>query len=128
MPAIACPKCGAEAELRDNSAIYSGVSYGLAYICGNFPRCDTYVGAHRRTLLPLGTLADRETRRLRQTCHNRFDGMWKFGQRSRKAAYAWLARAMNLSKQEAHIGMFDAAKCRTLLAILDATGVDGLDA
>ena len=117
-PVLICPRCGAEAELRDNADIYNGVSHGLAYICGNFPGCDTYVGANRRTLLPLGTMADRRTRMLRRQCHERFDPRWRSGDMSRKAAYAWMGSVLGL--EDPHIGQFDAAQCRRLLAILAA--------
>lgn len=66
------------------------------------------------------TPADAETRALRTRCHDAFDPLWRRRTRfrSRGEAYRWLRRAMNLTVDEAHVGRFDAAQCRRLLALL----------
>lgn len=43
-----CPYCGAEAQLMDSEVIY-GRSFGYAWVCSNFPSCDSYVGCHPST-------------------------------------------------------------------------------
>jgi hypothetical protein len=69
------------------------------------------------------TPADEETRALRHRCHELFDHLWQDGKMSREAAYSWLSRAMGLQRDQAHIGMFDAAQCRTLIEALTGKAV-----
>ena len=59
---LICPYCGAYSKLIDSKLIY-GVSYGMAYVCKNYPECDTYVGTHKGTIKPRGTLANKELRK-----------------------------------------------------------------
>ncbi len=66
------------------------------------------------------TPADAETRTLRRQCHSLFDPLWKEGHWRRTRAYAWLALFMGLSKEEAHIGRFNADQCRKLIDVLEA--------
>lgn len=111
-----CPKCGAESVLIDDRAIYRR-HYGHAYQCPN--HADHFVGAHKGSLRPKGTLAGPELRELRKACHRGFDQMWRgHGKKSRKAAYRWMAETLEIDEGEAHIGMFDEARCRRLLEVL----------
>ena len=48
-----CPYCGAVSILTDSKVVY-GKSYGMIYLCRNYPKCDAYVGVHKRTNEPLG--------------------------------------------------------------------------
>ena len=86
-----CPNCGAKAELRDSSVVYKGRNFGLVYVCSNFPKCDSYVGVHKGTNRPKGTLADRNTRDARMRAHAAFDQIWKNGRMGRSKAYRLLA-------------------------------------
>jgi ssDNA-binding Zn-finger/Zn-ribbon topoisomerase 1 len=110
---LRCPFCGGLATLRDNEILYGGRSFGNSYICENYPKCDTYVGVHKATNKPLGTLADAELRKLRNQCHTKFDPLWKTKKMKRKKVYEWLAKEMNL--QEAHIAEFTKEQCKTFL-------------
>jgi hypothetical protein len=78
--------------------------------------CGAYVGCHKAENLgdgtqPLGRLADARLRVAKGHAHIAFDTLWKKGTMSRTSAYTWLARAMNMSKEDAHIGMFDVEQC-----------------
>lgn len=65
---IHCPYCGAKASLRPASAVYgtaTKVPDSYLYVCDRYPRCDSYVGAHKRTKEPMGTLANGDLRNKR---------------------------------------------------------------
>ena len=64
------------------------------------------------------TPADGLTRKLRIHCHDEFDRLWKSREMSREDAYLWLRIALNLKKDDAHIGNLNAAQCTKLLACL----------
>jgi hypothetical protein len=112
-----CPYCGGRASVKDSRVIY-GVSYGNAWICENFPKCDAYVGTHKGTNKPLGRIANKELRELKKRCHELFDPLWKNGKMSRSGAYMALQRVMGLSGRRAHIGKFDENECRKLIELV----------
>ena len=98
-------------ELVNNIEIYKVKSYGewpYAYLCRE---CDAYVGLHPFTDIPLGTMADKLTRRARTTCKKPFEDIWKRKAMKRKEAYAWLAKELNISEAECHFGRFNVAQC-----------------
>lgn len=107
-----CNCCGGPVRLVNNMEIY-GREYGdwpYAYRCEH---CGAYVGLHPKTDLPLGTLADRETREARKQkrlfiplIRDRFNG-------NRDAAYQWLANGMGIEKRYCHWGIFTAEQCET---------------
>ena len=69
---IHCPYCGAKASLRPASAVYgtaTKVPDSYLYVCDRYPRCDSYVGAHKRTKEPMGTLANGDLRNKRIQAH-----------------------------------------------------------
>lgn len=104
-----CPNCGAGVVLVKNSEIY-GREFGqwpYAYLCKT--RC-SYVGIHPGTTIPLGTMADAETRAARKNAKQWFEPLWK-GRRTRftkrTGAYAWLAARLGIPVAECHFGWFD---------------------
>ncbi len=106
-----CPHCGECVGLVSNAEIY-GRQYGkwpYAYLCSG---CRAYVGLHPDTDLPLGTLADEETRNARKTVKSAFMQLVRkrFGG-DRAAAYQWLAERMDISASECHFGFFDQWRC-----------------
>jgi hypothetical protein len=114
-----CPYCGGNVSLKDSSIIYHGVSYGNVYICENYGQtCSAFVGVHKGTIIPLGTIADYDLRQLRKECHSHFDKLWKEGKMTRKEAYHWLHQSMNLSKRQAHIAKFDTKLCLDFLDLI----------
>jgi len=113
-----CPYCGAPAEICDSVKVYPNrKSYGRMLVCTRFPECDAYVGCHSRSNLPKGTMANAELRSLRKEAHDLFDVGWKNSHITRSKAYAWLAEQLGLRKEEAHIGLFDPATCRKVIAL-----------
>ncbi len=84
-----CPYCDKEAKWCENKAIY-GKNYGKSYMCWYCEDCDAYVGCHNNTKTPLGTMANKELRELRERCHKIFDPLWKNGTMKRKEAYRFL--------------------------------------
>lgn len=110
-----CDKCNMPAKLLESSTPVYGRNYGPVWVCGNFPLCDARCGCHKGTHNPLGTLADKETRKLREMVHKAFDTIWKRGSLSRKEAYFRLADCMLIDHHECHVGMFNALRCKAAL-------------
>lgn len=94
---ITCPACGSRAYLRPASVVYGDKAPdpdAKYYVCGRYPACDCYVAAHRKTMLPMGTLADKALRKKRHDAHVALDSLWKNGVMSRKEAYRLLQLSM----------------------------------
>jgi Protein of unknown function (DUF3268). len=109
-------------ELKDSEVIY-GRSYGNSWVCANFPQCNTYVGCHKGTDTPLGTPANSALRKARSKAHAAFDPLWRSGEMTRSAAYAWLAEKMGIPKDLCHIAMFDEGQCENAVWICIAREV-----
>ena len=114
---IKCP-CGAQAHLRPASVVY-GESAGkeLLYVCSRYPVCDCYVGVHKNSLKPLGTLADAAVRRKRIEAHQIFNQIWKSGLMEKQQAYIWLQAKLGLNERQTHIAKFSAYMCDQVIAI-----------
>jgi hypothetical protein len=101
---------GDDIQCVNNATIY-GKSYGkwpYAYLCMG---CKSYVGLHPETNLPLGTLADQETRDARAACKPDFEKLFKTGKMSRTQAYTELAKYLGIEKSDCHFGWFDVELC-----------------
>lgn len=111
-----CPYCNSEASIKDSSLIY-GRSYGKVLICHSYPKCDAFVGVHKKDgVTPLGTMANGELREWRKMAHNDyFDPLWKSGKMTRSEAYKFMQTLMELPEEKAHIAMFDIDQCKTLI-------------
>lgn len=114
-----CPHCKSPVAQVNNSVIY-GREYGewpFAYMCTN-KECDSYVGMHPKTDIPLGTLANKATRVARKKAKAVFMPMWELGGMTRDEAYAWLAKQLGIEPVEhCHIGWFDIATCERVFEI-----------
>mgnify|MGYP002439852478 CR=1 FL=1 len=110
-----CPSCGILAKFVSDKVFYGRDFGGHVYYC---PKCNSRVGAYEGTPIPMGTMADQETLRLRKKCHEVFDRKWQNGQMTRDEAYVWLADVMKLQPYEAHIGKFGKRQCSKLLMLL----------
>ena len=119
---VFCPYCGAKAKLVDSAIVY-GQSYGMIYLCCNYPVCDAFVGTHKKSLKPLGTLANAELRVLRKEAHSSFDPLWQSDKLSRKEAYAWLAQQLGISQEKTHIGHFNEQTCRQVIEVCQTSGL-----
>lgn len=109
---LKCPYCGAKARLMDSVVVY-GKSYGKVYVCDNYPDCDSYVGVHKGTDRPLGTLANKELRTARVGCHRKFDESWKSGRSTREDAYKTLSIITGI--ENPHFGQFTLEQCNAFL-------------
>lgn len=108
-----CPYCGGAVERVNNSAIYHREygSWPFAYKCVSV-ECDSYVGMHPKTDIPLGTLANKATRAARKKAKAVFIPMYEGGGMTRDEAYAWLAKQLGIENIEhCHYGWFDIATC-----------------
>lgn len=82
--------------------------------------CDALVGCHEGTDIPLGLMADAPTRDARWQAHTVFDRLWRKNIMTRPEAYAWMARALHLSPEQAHIGMLSMRQCEDLMVAVAA--------
>ena len=114
-----CPFCRSSVSLIDSAKIY-GHSYGFIYLCNAYPKCDAKVGCHPKTIIPLGTLADKELRKWRSLAHRKFDPLWQSGVfPSRQIAYKWLSKAMKLPLERTHVAMFDIRQCQRAISLIE---------
>ena len=109
-----CPYCGRPVQIRPASYVYGKDNLdpeSYLYVCNGYPVCDAYVGVHKSSLQPRGTLADSELRHKRIEAHRALDEIWKSGYMSRDGAYDWLRNKLCLRKREMHIGLFSYYYC-----------------
>ena len=118
---VKCPICGAHATLRPTAYVYGDAdkTAGFLYVCDRYPRCDSYVGAHRKTLAPMGTLADGNLRHKRILAHKSFDRLWRSWLMTKWQAYKWMQAKFGLNSEQAHIAKFSAYMCDQLIAACD---------
>lgn len=119
---IKCPYCGSRAFLRPASVVYGPKAIDPAapyYVCARYPACDSYVAAHKKTRLPMGTLADPELRRRRVHAHAAFDRLWQSGLMTKRQAYLWLRAKLDLPEKEAHIGKFSILRCELVIQLCE---------
>lgn len=128
---ITCPYCKGPATYYESSApFYQGRDYGALWAC---VPCDAQVGTHPDGR-PLGTLANKRLRIERKRVKEFFNPLWmdvhaaypgipiRVGhvrQIMRTRAYQWLAEQMKLSAEECHVAMFDEARCRWAIQIIE---------
>lgn len=115
---VKCPYCGQYAIFIDSARVYHGKSYGMIWLCRNYPKCDAYIGCHEGTDIPKGRMANKQLRTWKILAHKAFDPLWKSGRMTRKAAYRYMQQIMKMSPKEAHIGKFDVPECRKLVRAL----------
>lgn len=89
-----------------------GGRFGTFYGC-EAGGCRGSHGAHPDGS-PVGVPADARTKKARMDAHDAFDRIWKHDRMTRSAAYAWMADALGVSPDEAHIGKLDHDSCRCL--------------
>jgi len=109
---LKCPECDAVLVFRTEG------KYGPFYGCSNYPKCHGAHSAHEDGT-PMGIPADQATRTKRRETHNAFDSLRVELVWSRGYSYRWLAKRMNLSKEQCHIGCFSMAQCEQAIAICE---------
>lgn len=115
---VICLYCNKEAALVGGDVIYKhrpDLASKKFYFCAP---CDAFVGTHRATGVPLGSLAKPELRKLRGKCHALFDPIWKNKHMKRTSAYKWLAESLEIPAEKCHIGMFNQVMCKKAINLL----------
>ena len=115
---LKCPYCGSTAVLQKASLVYgvNAIDEHL-YVCSHYPECNSYVGVHKGTLIPKGTLANGDLRNKRIQTHKVFSQLWRNGIMNKKQAYRWMQYKFCLSPEQAHIGQFSEYRCDELMRI-----------
>jgi hypothetical protein len=127
---VICPYCGSKAIFTSSTRVYRGRDYGMIYLCPNYPACDSYVGVHKGTNIPLGRMANKELRLWKNRAHAVFDPLWQMklakrraehGQypkcRARGSGYKWLAGQLGIPVEKCHIAMFDVELCKRVVEV-----------
>lgn len=120
---VKCPYCRALAVKRPASFIYGENTHdknAFVYVCSRYPACNSYVAAHKRTGLPMGTLANGDLRHKRILAHRAFNRLWQEGYMERRAAYCWLQVQLCLPESRTHIAMFSEYLCDRVIELCEA--------
>ena len=119
---ITCPYCHSPALLRPASVVYGSRTSNpdaKLYVCARYPACDAYVGAHRSSLLPMGTLADKGLRRRRMAAHAAIRRVVDSGLMTKKQLYRCIQAEFGIPEEEAHIGKFSELRCQKVIDLCD---------
>lgn len=116
---VVCGYCDREAKRVGADKIYKNRPDLLGRWFWKCDPCDAYVGCHPGTDRPLGVLSNKRLRHAKQRVHRALDPLWKSGAMKRKEAYAMLAKALNISAPNCHIGMFDYETCVKAWTLLE---------
>ena len=117
MRKVKCSYCGNKAEYVNRKEIYNIASkhIGMVWVCR---LCKAWVGCHKGTNRPLGTLAKYDLRRWREKAHDALDKKWNKGNnRSRNQTYKRLAKHLGIKKKDCHIGKFDIETCKKVIGV-----------
>lgn len=99
-----CRYCNSKVVLKTHKEIYGRDYSNWPYMYG-CTRCDSHVGLHPGTDIPLGQLADKALRKRREEVKARFNQLK--GNMSTSDAYAVLAKEMKIPVEQCHFGWFD---------------------
>ncbi len=115
-PPTECRYCGSPVNIITHDQLYGRTysNWPYLYQCSC---CDSYVGMHPETDLPLGTLADKLLRESRKVAKNMFTLLLKLTMTSRNDGYTWLAARMAIDKSICHFGWFEPEQCAQVLRI-----------
>lgn len=115
---VFCGECGSRAELVTGEVLYP---HRPDLKRKRFWRCtgclDSHVGCHPGSKIPLGAPSRGPLRRAKMEAHAAFDPIWRTGEMSRSAAYAWLANELGIPRVKTHIGYFDLKTCRRVVEV-----------
>jgi hypothetical protein len=114
-----CQYCGKQARLIGGEALFPDKAIYHKKRFWYCKPCDAWVGCHPKSTKPLGTLANKKLRLFRIKTHERFDKLWKTELMSRDEAYSLLRRALNVSEEEGHIGMFGEDQCQKAMCMVN---------
>ncbi|QTL40559.1 zinc-finger-containing protein [Xenorhabdus budapestensis] len=88
--------------------IHNNNKWPWLYLCAS---CGARVGMHPYTDIPLGYLADKQTRIARKDSKEKFERMRQIINWERADAYRWLAWQLGISFNKCHFGWFDTEMC-----------------
>ena len=94
-----CPYCGRMAVLRPAKHVYGSRnldSGNYLYVCSGYPSCDSYIGVHKKTMRPMGTLANGALRHKRIEAHRALNQVVNSGM---------------MTQKDMHIGKFSEYRC-----------------
>lgn len=117
---VKCPYCRSLAVKRPASFIYEEKNWdqdAYIYVCSRYPFCNAYVAAHKKTGLPMGTLANGELRHKRILAHRVFNRLWQEGYMEKQSAYRWLQVQLSLPESMTHIAMFSEYLCDRVISL-----------
>ena len=100
-----CPYCKRPGVLRPAAYVYGDNNLDpekYLYVCSGYPSCDSYIGAHKKSMRPMGTMADSNLRNKRIEAHRALDAIWKNGYMTKHSTYIWLQNRLNL-RERTHI-------------------------
>ena len=109
-----CPYCKRPGVLRPAAYVYGDNNLDpekYLYVCSGYPSCDSYIGAHKKSMRPMGTMADSNLRNKRIEAHRALDAIWKNGYMTKHSTYIWLQNRLNLREKDTHIGKFSYYLC-----------------
>lgn len=109
---VTCPYCNKPAKWVSNAEVYNGKQFGDSYMIWLCAPCGAYVGCHKNTKVPKGTLANKPLRKARVAAHNAIDPLWKSSAYTRKQMYAMLNKHFGM---EVHIGEADESMCAEII-------------
>lgn len=115
-----CPYCSIQSVQVGAIVLYPhrpDLAEKSFYLC---KPCDAFVGCHKGSNQPLGTLANKALREQRKLAHATFDPLWKNGPYGRGEAYRRLASKMQLSREDCHIGMFNLEQCKQTIQLCNS--------
>jgi len=113
-----CPYCKKTAQKVSGRIIYprrKDLHDRLFFYCA---KCNAYVGTHKNSGEPMGTMADGYLRNCRHSTHVFLDRLWMPNTRARTKVYHGLARDMRLPVHKCHIAMFDDNQCKKAIEVL----------
>lgn len=114
--------CGAHAARRPASVVHGDKAIeDFLFVCSRYPACDSYVGVHRNSSRPLGTLAGKELRCKRIEAHRVFNQLWESGLMKKWQAYKWMEAKLGLNSQQAHVARFSSYMCDELISVCKQT-------
>lgn len=108
--------CNGTLELR-----YSGRLGRPFYGCTRFPDCKGILPANEDGS-PRGGPRTRELQGWRNRAHQAFDCLWKEKHCPRRDAYSWLASAMGISGEKAHMFQMSAEQCKQVIELVQTKG------